>query len=238
MKLVNDVKNKFTIVPNYILQQRNISLRAIGLYSKLSSLPDNWEFTESGLYTLVKDGKDSIKTAIKELEELGLFFRFRRRNKNGTLGETIFYISPIPMNEEKKKEIESRFYLQEIIIQPMSENPTLAEPILENPQQYNTNKYNTNKEIYKERFETFYKAYPRKIGKVNVEKWFKKNKPDEELMNKILVSLEEHKKLKQWQDKQFIPYPATWLNQKRWEDELDTNLKVENKERRYSNVGW
>ena len=87
-------------------------------------------------------------------------------------------------------------------------------------------------------FETFYQAYPRKIGKVNVEKWFNKNKPDEELMNKILTSLEEHKKLKQWQDKQFIPYPATWLNQKRWEDELDTNLKVENKERRYNNVGW
>ena len=85
-------------------------------------------------------------------------------------------------------------------------------------------------------FETFYQAYPRKIGKVNVEKWFNKNKPDEELMNKILTSLEEHKKLKQWQDKQFIPYPATWLNQKRWEDELDTNLKVENKDEKIDEI--
>lgn len=95
------------------------------------------------------------------------------------------------------------------------------------------------KEKYcKEDFEKFYNAYPRKIGKANVEKWFIKNKPSKELMNKILIALEEHKKLKQWQDKQYIPHPTTWLNQKRWEDELDDKVKVVKSERKYNNVSW
>ena len=93
----------------------------------------------------------------------------------------------------------------------------------------------------KENFEKFYSSYPRKVGKANVEKWFVKNKPNEELMNIILNSLEEHKKLKQWQDKQYIPHPTTWLNQKRWEDDLSKEEKVtetNKNERRYSNVSW
>ena len=93
----------------------------------------------------------------------------------------------------------------------------------------------------KENFEKFYSSYPRKVGKANVEKWFIKNKPNEELMKIILNSLEEHKKLKQWQDKQYIPHPTTWLNQKRWEDDLSKELKISNKdnsERRYNDVSW
>lgn len=246
MRLINDVKDKFTIIPNYILQQRNISLKAIGLYSKLSSFPDNWDFTESGLCSLVKDGQDSVRTAIKELEELGLFLRFRKRNKDGTLGETIFYISPIPMTEEKKNEIKSRFELEETLVQPVVEKPILDISILENQTLYNNNIYNNNiyktnkeKEIYKERFEKFYFSYPRKVGKANVEKWFNKNKPDEELFNKIMTALEEHKKTKQWQDKQFIPHPSTWLNQKRWEDEIEIDSKKMSKyEEEAKNEHW
>ena len=37
----------------------------------------------------------------------------------------------------------------------------------------------------------------------------------------MLKALEVQKKSKQWADKQFIAYPATWLNQRRWEDEAE-----------------
>lgn len=81
------------------------------------------------------------------------------------------------------------------------------------------------KEIYKEKFETFYKAYPRKVGKANVEKWFAKNKPNDELFELIMRKLEMFKKSPDWfkDNGQFIPYPTTWLNQKRWEDEISVN---------------
>jgi len=71
-------------------------------------------------------------------------------------------------------------------------------------------------------FQRFYKAYPKKQDKQNVIKWFKKNKPTEILMKKILDALEKFKKTEQWtKDKgKFIPMPSTWLNNKRWEDEI------------------
>ena len=79
-----------------------------------------------------------------------------------------------------------------------------------------------------EKFEKFYKAYPRKVGKANVEKWFNKNKPNNELFDLMMRKLEMFKKSPDWlkQNGQFIPYPTTWLNQKRWEDELEIDQKT------------
>jgi hypothetical protein len=79
-----------------------------------------------------------------------------------------------------------------------------------------------------ELFETFWKAYPRKVGKTKCLNWFKSKsrKVDEKLLDEMLTAIREQKKTKQWQTKQFIPHPYTWLNQGRWEDEIE----VENDE--------
>ena len=80
--------------------------------------------------------------------------RFRARNDNGTLGETIFYISATPLDEQQKNDIKSRFSLETTEPQPMSGKPTLEKPTLEKPTQYNTNIYNTKKynNIYGQNF--------------------------------------------------------------------------------------
>jgi hypothetical protein len=71
-------------------------------------------------------------------------------------------------------------------------------------------------------FILFWKEYPRKIGKHNAGKAFKKLNPDKELFDKIIFSLCEQKRY--WSDPQYIPYPATWLNGKRWEDERKESM--------------
>lgn len=70
-------------------------------------------------------------------------------------------------------------------------------------------------------FERFWSAYPKKTAKQNAVKAWEKLKPDEKLTARILTSLEQQKKSAQWTKDggQYIPYPATWLNGKRWEDE-------------------
>lgn len=75
-------------------------------------------------------------------------------------------------------------------------------------------------------FNTFWKAYPRKTSKATALKSWQKIKPDDELQKTILSALEQHKKTEQWlRDKgQFIPHPATWLNQSRWLDELEFDI--------------
>lgn len=79
------------------------------------------------------------------------------------------------------------------------------------------------KNIIKEKFETFWKEYPKKISRAKALAWFEKNCPDDITFNLMLNKLKMFKQTTQWQkdNGQFIPYATTWLNQKRWEDELD-----------------
>jgi hypothetical protein len=68
-------------------------------------------------------------------------------------------------------------------------------------------------------FDLFWKSYPKKIGKVAALKsWKKNNHPSVE---KIITAIEIQKSSEQWKKDggQFIPHPATWLNQGRWDDE-------------------
>lgn len=79
-------------------------------------------------------------------------------------------------------------------------------------------------------FNEFWKVYPKRKAKGNALKVWNKLKPDDALVREILSALEKQKKSPQWQkdDGQFIPYPATWLNDRRWEDDLsDTSGKKE-----------
>lgn len=74
-----------------------------------------------------------------------------------------------------------------------------------------------------ERFSEFWKAYPKKVGKGAAEKSFKRIKPTADVFQYMLTAIENQKRSNQWQrdNGQYIPNPATWLNQKRWEDETD-----------------
>ena len=89
------------------------------------------------------------------------------------------------------------------------------------------NNIKTNIKQYIDHFNKFWGAYPKKVAKSTAEKSFKKLKVDDELLIKMLHSLEVHKQSKQWQDRQYIPNPSTWLNQKRWEDEVEEIVKDE-----------
>lgn len=77
----------------------------------------------------------------------------------------------------------------------------------------------------KEPFEEFWKLYPARgnpparEGKSAAKKAWAKLKPTTELALQICEAVETKKDCKQWKDSQFIPLAATFLNQRRWEDE-------------------
>lgn len=73
------------------------------------------------------------------------------------------------------------------------------------------------------RFDRFWQAYPKKVGKGAAEKSFGKFKPDDALTERMLRAIEAQRSTRQWKEG-YIPNPATWLNQRRWEDEVETDL--------------
>lgn len=77
-------------------------------------------------------------------------------------------------------------------------------------------------------FEQFWKIYPRKAGKGKARESFQKISPNSGLFAKILTAVQQQIKSEQWEkdNGKFIPYPATWLNQGRWDDELPERKKT------------
>lgn len=70
--------------------------------------------------------------------------------------------------------------------------------------------------------QVFWPAYPRKINKLQARKAWKALKladSDQKTLDSIMSGLERYKH-EEWRldEPQFIPHPATWLNQRRWED--------------------
>lgn len=68
-------------------------------------------------------------------------------------------------------------------------------------------------------FERFWSVYPRKIGKQSAKRAFERVKVP---LETLVTAVERQKCSDQWTQNngQFIPHPATWLNQGRWDDEL------------------
>ena len=104
---------------------------------------------------------------------------------------------------------------------PPESNPIQSES---NPNP-NTNPNPNARETRGAAFEKFWSAYPRKEGKQKARSAFEKVTVD---LDVLLVALEAQKKSSQWtkDNGQFIPHAATWLNGKRWEDQLAVDRSV------------
>ena len=205
-------KKQFTSIPQEIFRDERLSLKDIGLLVSMLSLPDNWNFSENGLETIFKnDGQASIRAGLKKLEQAGYLKRERTRDKtSGRMSVVNWYLYESPQCEN-----------------PHVENPHVDYPRLENPPQSNT-KQSTTKESKTKKsnthangFDEFWKAYPKKVAKEDARRAWIKLKPDEVLQKTIIQAIYAQKLSKGWAKDggQFIPYPASWLNGRRWEDE-------------------
>lgn len=75
--------DNYTKVSNLYLKNENLSLKAKGLFTIILSLPDTWNFSNSGLCSLCKEGKTSADSAIKELKDNGYLKTIRKQNDKG-----------------------------------------------------------------------------------------------------------------------------------------------------------
>lgn len=136
---VNKTKN-YTVMSNHHLIDRNLTLKAKGLLSVVLSLPEDWEYSVSGLASISKEKETSINSALRELKENGYLVITKKLPNQTTSGrieyEWDFYEIPKTAEQEGKK--------QDL------ENLGLEFLRLENQAQLNTNIENTNKENTKE----------------------------------------------------------------------------------------
>ena len=112
-----------------------------------------------------------------------------------------------------------------------NDNKTQQTITNDNKQQQTPTKLPKEKEKEKEKekqkekeqaFARFWKAYPRKVNKPGAKRAFDKLPVDDGLLSVMLSAIDKQKASAQWQENggQYIPHPATWLNGRRWEDEI------------------
>ena len=109
------VKNaNYTTINNTCLKDKNISLKAKGLFAIVMSLPDNWNFTIEGIIEIVKESETAVYSAIKELVDFGYCTKTNFRQKGRFLGVEYSF------NEIPK------------VVLPCAENPNAVKTDLEN----------------------------------------------------------------------------------------------------------
>jgi hypothetical protein len=82
----------------------------------------------------------------------------------------------------------------------------------------------TKKKVFDDdKFDAFWIAYPKKVAKEDAISAWKKIKIDDLILAKMLKAIKDQKLSER--ERQYIPNPATWLNAKRWEDEVVTTQK-------------
>jgi hypothetical protein len=77
-------------------------------------------------------------------------------------------------------------------------------------------------------FETFWSAYPKKVGKLAAKRAWEKLQPSDALADEMLAALKWQVQQDAWRREagRFIPNPATWLNAGRWDDQPNTTPRV------------
>ena len=131
--------HNYTVMSNYHLRDTRLTLKSIGLLSKMLSLTDEWDYTTRGLAAICKEGVDAIGGALRELEAAGYIVRHQLRDKQGRISDTeyVIYEQPQPKNPDTP---------QPDTASPDTENPYMDKPDTEKPAELNIEKSNTQKQ--------------------------------------------------------------------------------------------
>ena len=130
----------YTVMSNHHLRNKELSLKAKGLLSQMLSLPEDWDYTLSGLSYINRESIDAIRTAVWELEKAGYITRRQGRDEKGkmTAIEYTIYEQPQP------PELDCPVLENPTADNPILENPTTDNPTSENPMQLNKDISRTN----------------------------------------------------------------------------------------------
>lgn len=122
--------HSYTVMANHHLRDERLSLKSKGLLSLILSLPDDWRISIEGMTQFSADGKDAIRSAIRELTDAGYITRAQTHSEAGTFSGYDYIVHETPAASPS-----SGFPTME---KPTTENPTTENPTLRNTERLST----------------------------------------------------------------------------------------------------
>ena len=139
----------YTVISNHHLREKGMSLKAKGLLTLMLSLPENWDYSISGLASICAENETAIKTGLNELKKFGylriskIFPNKKRGNKKI---EYVYEIFEKPLKEDKRQKeqkTEEQTLESQVVENQGVENLPLESQAVENQGQLNTKELNT-----------------------------------------------------------------------------------------------
>lgn len=211
-------EGNFYLLNKAISEDQRLSWGARGMLVFLLGKPDHWEVSTHHLIGQTKDclgkasGRDAVRGLIRELEQAGYLQIFLERAEGGEFGGRSYTVSESPATDYPGP------------VEPSPVNPPLVS--IEGKQglkkAVSTENPSGNSVDPLEGFERFWKLYPNGKGKQEAVLAWKKLKPDADLRQTLFAALANHSLSRDWMkdDGQYVPMASTWLNKKRYLDEL------------------
>lgn len=241
--------HSYTVMANHHLRDERLSLKSKGLLSVILSLPDDWRISIEGMTQFSSDGKDAIRSAIRELTDAGYITRDQTHSDAGTFSGYEYTIHEMPVASPS-----SGF--------PTMGNPTTEKPTTENPTLRSTKELSTilppivphegdggllpegeareggdvsdsdtppkrkrraakaAPDYKPDIFARFWAAYPRGEDKQGAIAAWDELRPDDATLHAMSRALVRQKASKEWRRGIGIPYAVWWLRRRRWEDEI------------------
>lgn len=215
----------FAVVPMEVLERKDLNANAKLLYGEITGLTRRNGYcmaTDKYIADRIGLSKKSIQKLMQELAEKDLIRRETTKTAKGTYRRIYLTWRKVPVPPERGARTPAEGY-------PV---PPASDTLASEQRRPVPPADGTKREIDKEKsekempllsgFEKFWKTYPnKKAKKAALAKWMKME-PSPELTEKIIAGVEAAKKTHQWKkdNGDFIPHPATYLNQERWDDEL------------------
>lgn len=219
----------YAILPSPVRYDRRLSASEKVFFAEITSLSDQcgYCYAGNGYFSKLYDTSDrTVQRWVKHLQELGYVVVINVRD-GATMQRRI---SPLPASvpdvcaeNVPDKNVGERHPVsagdKNVAPTPTKMSPTPRQKCrLEQYKNNNTRENNTR--ACARGFDRFWAAYPRKVGKGAAERSFERIRPDAALLDGMLRAIETQRQSDTWQ-RGYIPNPATWLNQRRWEDEPD-----------------
>lgn len=233
---IRDLRDKFFRTDDEYLNgyARICGIYATGVYMSLCRHADKEDHCFPGIDLISEElavSRPSVIKGIKKLEELNIIQVARTKRKNGRQMVNGYWL----VNKRHWKDrVNDVYSAGRVNVSTSAESTTVQNRVNDVDCKETQRQPNTKRTIpsspkvmeYASDFLGFWEKYPRKFGKGAAWKAWQKAKlpPIPELME----ILESHTRSPQWlrDNGQFIPYPSTWLNGRRWEDEVEEPLQV------------
>lgn len=231
-KFKQEKLKNFTVIRNEIIDDTDLSFKALGLAVIMLRLPPDWKFSIAGLSTITKKSSSSIKTTLKELEDKG-YLKREQSMKNGKFSHMVYTIT-----DKLKKRISS------LSVDTLSKDTLSRNDALLNTYIPNTNKPNTkssslrSEDIYSAEFERLWELYPRKQGKKDALKKYLKVREDGTTYEEVEQGIRAYAEYIVANHKEdYTKMGSTFFSQEAWGDDWSYREEQDNGKRNNFGAG-